>query len=70
MPKFERRKRRGNKPHCFIEKIMIWNEYEAYVLQVKQIGTSACGPTAILNVLVNNKLLSFGNISALSLNQE
>ncbi|KAJ8303000.1 hypothetical protein KUTeg_019396 [Tegillarca granosa] len=22
---------------------MIWNEYEAYVLQVKQIGTSACG---------------------------
>jgi len=49
---------------------MIWNEYEAYVLQVKQIGTSACGPTAILNVLVNNKLLSFGNISALSLNQE
>lgn len=31
---------------------MIWNEYEAYVLQVKQIGTSACGPTAVLNILV------------------
>ncbi|KAK3610291.1 hypothetical protein CHS0354_029754 [Potamilus streckersoni] len=34
-----------------IEKVMIWNEYEAYVLQVKQIGTSACGPTAVLNIL-------------------
>ncbi|XP_046361788.2 uncharacterized protein LOC124138923 isoform X1 [Haliotis rufescens] len=34
-----------------IEKVMIWNEYEAYVLQVKQIATSACGPTAVLNVL-------------------
>lgn len=36
-----------------IEKVMIWNEYEAYVVQVKQIGTSACGPTAVLNVLVS-----------------
>ncbi|KAL3859603.1 hypothetical protein ACJMK2_009817 [Sinanodonta woodiana] len=34
-----------------VEKVMIWNEYEAYVLQVKQIGTSACGPTAVLNIL-------------------
>ncbi|XP_041376146.1 uncharacterized protein LOC121388732 [Gigantopelta aegis] len=34
-----------------IEKVMIWKEYEAFVLQVKQIGTSACGPTAVLNVL-------------------
>ena len=35
---------------------MIWNEYEAYVVQVKQIGTSACGPTAVLNVLVSGIL--------------
>ncbi|OWF48215.1 uncharacterized protein LOC110453389 [Mizuhopecten yessoensis] len=51
LPKCEQRRRRGNKPHCHIEKVMIWNEYEAYVLQVKQIGTSACGPTAVLNVM-------------------
>jgi hypothetical protein len=36
-----------------VEKVMIWHEYEAYLLQVKQIGTSACGPTAILTVLVS-----------------
>jgi len=35
-----------------VEKVMIWKEYEAYLVQVKQIGTSACGPTAVLNVLV------------------
>lgn len=51
IPKYEQRRRRGNKSHCHVEKVMIWNEYEAYVLQVKQIGTSACGPTAVLNVM-------------------
>ena len=35
-----------------MEKVMIWSEYEAYVLQVKQIGVSACGATAVINVLV------------------
>ncbi|XP_033754357.1 uncharacterized protein LOC117337471 [Pecten maximus] len=51
IPKYEQRRRRGNKAHCHVEKVLIWNEYEAYVLQVKQIGTSACGPTAVLNVM-------------------
>lgn len=46
-----RRKRRNHSPVNDVEKVMIWNEYEAYVVQVKQIGTSACGPTAVLNVL-------------------
>lgn len=32
---------------------MIWNEYEAYVMQFKQIAVSACGQTAVLNVLVS-----------------
>ena len=35
-----------------VDKVMIWTEYDAYVLQVKQIGVSACGPTAVINVLV------------------
>ncbi|XP_064641142.1 uncharacterized protein LOC135495996 [Lineus longissimus] len=34
-----------------IQKIMVWSEYEAYISQVKQIGWSACGPTAVINVL-------------------
>ncbi|XP_050399662.2 uncharacterized protein LOC126816899 isoform X1 [Patella vulgata] len=34
-----------------VEKVMIWSEYEAYIQQVKQIGLSACGPTAVINVL-------------------
>lgn len=46
-----RQKRRLKSPTCDVEKVMVWNEYEAYVVQVKQIGTSACGPTAVLNVL-------------------
>lgn len=50
--KFERRRRRGRRP-IDVEKVMIWHEYEAYLLQVKQIGTSACGPTAVLTVLVS-----------------
>ena len=35
------------------ERAMIWSEYDAYLLQVKQIGTSACGATAVINVLVS-----------------
>jgi len=34
-----------------VDKVMIWNEYEAYVMQYKQIAESACGPTAVLNVM-------------------
>lgn len=33
------------------EEAMIWSENEAYSKQVNQIGPSACGATAILNVL-------------------
>lgn len=34
-----------------LEKTMIWSEQEAAVKQVTQISTSACGATAVLNVL-------------------
>ncbi|GFN95270.1 Gyrb_0 protein [Plakobranchus ocellatus] len=34
-----------------VDRVMIWNEYEAYVVQFKQIAVSACGQTAVLNVL-------------------
>lgn len=34
-----------------VDHVMIWSEYEAYLLQVKQIGMSACGQTAVLNLL-------------------
>ncbi|KAK2147563.1 hypothetical protein LSH36_547g04001 [Paralvinella palmiformis] len=40
---------RGSEPN--IKKVMLWTEYQAYVLQVSQIGTSACGATAVINVL-------------------
>ncbi|XP_039277754.1 uncharacterized protein LOC111046183 isoform X2 [Nilaparvata lugens] len=39
----------ANRP---VEKIMIWSEKEASAKQVTQIGTSLCGVTAIVNVLV------------------
>ncbi|XP_052233589.1 uncharacterized protein LOC127846407 isoform X1 [Dreissena polymorpha] len=42
---------RSRSPVGEVAKVMIWKEYEAYLVQVKQIGTSACGPTAVLNVL-------------------
>lgn len=38
--------------HRPVEKIMIWSEKEASAKQVTQIGTSLCGVTAIVNVLV------------------
>lgn len=34
-----------------VEKTMVWSEQEAAVKQVTQISTSACGATAVLNVL-------------------
>ncbi|KAL7639479.1 UNVERIFIED_CONTAM: hypothetical protein RMT77_009980 [Armadillidium vulgare] len=39
------------KPHQQIEKVMIWTERQATFRQVSQVGTSACGPTAVINVL-------------------
>ena len=41
-----------------IRKVMLWTEYQAYVLQVSQIGTSACGATAVINVLVSISISS------------
>ncbi|GLV39821.1 hypothetical protein CBL_08113 [Carabus blaptoides fortunei] len=35
-----------------VEKTMIWSEQEAATTQITQIGTSACGATAVLNVLL------------------
>ena len=46
---------------------MIWSEYEAYVLQVKQIGVSACGATAVINVLVSSSCTHIANIRKLHL---
>ena len=34
-----------------LEKTMIWTELEACKRQVNQVGVSACGATAIVNVL-------------------
>ncbi|KAJ7337156.1 hypothetical protein OS493_010010 [Desmophyllum pertusum] len=33
------------------ERVVLWDETEAAEKQVKQVGTSACGATAVLNVL-------------------
>ena len=43
----------GVDPLPSVDRVMIWSEYEAYLLQVKQIGMSACGQTAVLNLLVS-----------------
>jgi len=40
-------------------KVMIWSEEEAALKQIEQVGTSACGATAALNVLVKNILENF-----------
>lgn len=42
-----------------VEKVMIWTERQATLRQVSQIGTSACGPTAVINVLVSLCLGSY-----------
>lgn len=34
------------------ERIVLWDETEVVEKQVNQVGTSACGATAVLNVLV------------------
>lgn len=39
------------------ERVVLWNDSEAEEKQVKQVGTSACGATAVLNVLVRKKKL-------------
>lgn len=36
-----------------VKKVMIWTELQASARQVTQIATSACGATAIINVLVS-----------------
>ena len=41
----------GLKAHR-IEKVMIWTEKQATFRQTTQIGTSACGVTAVINALV------------------
>lgn len=38
------------------EKIMVWNDDEAYVKQITQIGPLSCSATAILNVLIALRL--------------
>ncbi|XP_044264549.1 uncharacterized protein LOC123011257 [Tribolium madens] len=35
-----------------VEKTMIWTHHEACVKQITQVGPSACGATAVLNVLI------------------
>ena len=34
------------------ERVVLWDETEVAEKQVNQVGTSACGATAVLNVLV------------------
>lgn len=43
---------RGSTQKPLVERTMIWSEREACVKQVTQISTSACGATAVINVLV------------------
>lgn len=47
------------------ERVVLWDETEADEKQVEQVGASACGATAVLNVLVrkNNNL---GELSPLN----
>jgi len=37
------------------ERVVLWDETEAEEKQVEQVGTSACGATAVLNVLVRKR---------------
>ena len=34
------------------ERVVLWDETEVAEKQVNQVGTSACGATAVLNILV------------------
>ena len=36
------------------ERVILWDETEVVKKQVNQVGTSACGATAVLNVLVRS----------------
>lgn len=47
------------------ERVVLWDETEAAEKQVKQVGTSACGATAVLNVLVRKCNFSFGKFDSL-----
>ena len=40
---------------CLPNDVMLWNEKEAEEKEIKQVGVSACGATAALNVLVSEK---------------
>jgi hypothetical protein len=40
----------------------LWTDLEAYLNQVEQIGASACGATAILNVFVKINYLQKQNL--------
>jgi hypothetical protein len=39
-------------------KVMLWSDKEAALKQIEQVGTSACGATAALNVLVRYQILN------------
>lgn len=39
------------------ERVVLWDETEVAEKQVNQVGTSACGATAVLNVLVRQDRL-------------
>ena len=45
------------------ERVVLWDETEVTEKQINQVGTSACGATAVLNVLVRQ-----GKISNLTIN--
>ena len=37
------------------DRVILWDEKEVAAKQIKQVGASACGATAALNVLVREK---------------
>lgn len=45
----------GNEEDRLPERVVLWDETEVEKKQVKQVGTSACGATAVLNVLVRKR---------------
>lgn len=42
-----------------IDRVMLWSEFQAYCSALSQIGVSACGATALLNVLVSITIHSY-----------
>lgn len=52
----------ANKKDKLPERVVLWDETEVAKKQVNQVGTSACGATAVLNVLVRkDKTLRLAN---------